>query len=456
MRMSRQGLSLNLLTVSLICCGSGGCASPQVDPVVTGPVASDASPHVDAGLQSGDTGARRDLGIAIEDTGLSRDVSSVPVDASFAVDTGSALDAGPERPDSGLSRDTGSEVVDDLDALLDRWFADYNQGQSTDYLEDEGRHFADGDAQAQDLPEHEYYEGVPYGPFNRNRLDFWQPVSAEPTPVAVFIHGGGFVSGERQSLRQTGAVRRLLSAGIGVATISYRWAFRGPRAALAAQIPNGSGDNQDTNGVRLDYILRDCARSIQYLRFRSADWNLDPNKVAVWGSSAGAGCALWTASVPDLAQEGHSDPVLQQSSRVQVVGHNYGQVTYAFQRWPALLGFDRDWLLNQLGNKQTSLTHLSVEDFTGTPLGRDLSTVLDYYQHLDASDPPMITVNNSVDLAQASITNASQVLHHVRGHYALFERCQGVGMTCAIRSRARNEGFEQDIVAFVIQRLADD
>src|SRR3954466_7126937 len=36
------------------------------------------------------------------------------------------------------------------------------------------------------------FADVPYGPFERNKLDFWKAKSDKPAPVIVFIHGGGF------------------------------------------------------------------------------------------------------------------------------------------------------------------------------------------------------------------------------------------------------------------------
>ena len=41
------------------------------------------------------------------------------------------------------------------------------------------------------------YSNVHYGPHERNVLDFWQAKSDRPTPVVVFMHGGGVVSGDK-------------------------------------------------------------------------------------------------------------------------------------------------------------------------------------------------------------------------------------------------------------------
>ena len=39
---------------------------------------------------------------------------------------------------------------------------------------------------------------VPYGPLERQVLDFWQAKSDKPTPVVICIHGGGFRAGKRE------------------------------------------------------------------------------------------------------------------------------------------------------------------------------------------------------------------------------------------------------------------
>src|SRR5262249_24723991 len=63
--------------------------------------------------------------------------------------------------------------------------------------------------------------GVKYGPHERNVLDLWKAPSSEPTPLVVFIHGGGFHAGSKELLRD--AFRdACLDAGISVMSINYR------------------------------------------------------------------------------------------------------------------------------------------------------------------------------------------------------------------------------------------
>jgi len=384
------------------------------------------------------------------------------MDAGVGADGNGPLDSGPNTTadaardtaiDAAPQADQGNAPMDTLDTLLDDWFADYNAGQGLEYLDSRGEEFADGDPETTRLPAHRYYRAVPYGPFSRNRLDLWRPEAQAPTPAVVYIHGGGFINGEREGVRNGNTLRRFLTAGIAVASISYRWSYRDPAAARGAPRPNDVGETHDQNGTRLDYILRDCARAVQYLRYRADEWNIDVGRMGAWGGSAGAGCVMWTASVPDLAQPDHADPVLRQSSRLQVAGHNNGQVNYNFLRWAELLGFDADWMFSLVGDKMTALTHMTREELTNTSAGQHLSTVMDYHAHLSADDPPFITTSAAMDTPMAEIMTAGQIIHHVRGHVALYERCQEVGMTCAINTPVRMAGFDGDVISYLMAHL---
>src|SRR5262245_57117749 len=41
---------------------------------------------------------------------------------------------------------------------------------------------------------------VKYGPHERNVLDLWKAKSDKPTPLVVFIHGGGFRGGSKEAI----------------------------------------------------------------------------------------------------------------------------------------------------------------------------------------------------------------------------------------------------------------
>ena len=54
---------------------------------------------------------------------------------------------------------------------------------------------------------------VKYGPHERNVLDLWLAKSDKPTPLVVFIHGGGFVRGGKSGANPE-ALKRCLDAGV--------------------------------------------------------------------------------------------------------------------------------------------------------------------------------------------------------------------------------------------------
>src|SRR5688572_4351044 len=60
---------------------------------------------------------------------------------------------------------------------------------------------------------------VPYGQHERQVLDFYQAKSTKPTPLLFFIHGGGWVNGNKG---RPGSLVPCLNAGISVVSINYR------------------------------------------------------------------------------------------------------------------------------------------------------------------------------------------------------------------------------------------
>ncbi|MGC4004415.1 MAG: carboxylesterase family protein, partial [Pirellulales bacterium] len=62
-----------------------------------------------------------------------------------------------------------------------------------------------------------------YGPHVRNALDFWKAPSDKPTPLIVYIHGGGFLNGDKSGVRKDTIIAESLKQGISFAAINYRY-----------------------------------------------------------------------------------------------------------------------------------------------------------------------------------------------------------------------------------------
>jgi acetyl esterase/lipase len=70
-----------------------------------------------------------------------------------------------------------------------------------------------------------------------------------------------------------------------------------------------------SHGYRHPAMLQDAARAVRLVRARAADWNLDPNRIAIMGSSAGGHLASTLLTHFDEGKPDAKDPIDRQSSR---------------------------------------------------------------------------------------------------------------------------------------------
>ena len=154
--------------------------------------------------------------------------------------------------------------------------------------------------------------GVPYAASPGIRpveLDLWLPPAGEtPTPVVVFLHGGGWRLGSRHSAgpayngADPGPFEQVAQSGIAVASIDYRLSGE---ATWPAQ-------------------LHDAKAAVRWLRRRSGELGIDPARIAAWGESAGGHLAeLLGLTIDDDALEGQVG-IVGPSSAVAAVAAWYG------------------------------------------------------------------------------------------------------------------------------------
>jgi acetyl esterase/lipase len=132
--------------------------------------------------------------------------------------------------------------------------------------------------------------GVPYAALPGARpleLDLYLP-AARPTPVVVFVHGGGWRVGSRHSAGPaypgTTAFEAVARAGVAVASVDHRLSGE---ALWPAQ-------------------LHDVKAAVRWLRARAGELGVDPERVYAWGESAGGHLAALlglTAGDPGLEGE---------------------------------------------------------------------------------------------------------------------------------------------------------
>lgn len=135
----------------------------------------------------------------------------------------------------------------------------------------------------------------------RNVLDFWPALKAEkPAPVYVWFHGGGLRTGDKSQLEKNRSATISAFREAGYAVVSCNYPF------LSDQI---------------DYkeIAQHCASSVQFIRSKEGDWNIDPKRVVCSGVSAGALISEFLGYHDDFANPDAKNPISRQSSRPQVV-----------------------------------------------------------------------------------------------------------------------------------------
>ncbi len=132
-----------------------------------------------------------------------------------------------------------------------------------------------------------------YGPALAQSLDVYRPAgvrSRRPRPAIVWVHGGGFGAGSRIARHSAAMARSFAAAGYVALAIDYR---------LLAVPPCAGATLSTGRCVRASSTARDDARlALRWLRRHRRELNVDPRRIAIGGSSAGAITSLRVATEP--------------------------------------------------------------------------------------------------------------------------------------------------------------
>lgn len=275
----------------------------------------------------------------------------------------------------------------------------------------------------------QYAENVRYGPAERNLFDIYIPDCAAPTPLLIYIHGGGFGGGDKQASVDADAIRDSLRACVAHAAINY--------TLLDVPGPGESLESAASQGGVLS-SLRAAARALQFMRYHFESFNLDPEAIALYGESAGAGISLWLGTHDDLADPQNADPVLRESTRVKAVGALSTQATLDMIAWGPILqpvteryddlfgGTDVLTITAALDVTNYLLTFLGVarvEDLFSSA-GEEYRADVDMLALMDAGDAPIFVHNftASIDIP------LNLFLHHGLHALAVKNRADEVGL----------------------------
>lgn len=140
-------------------------------------------------------------------------------------------------------------------------------------------------------------------PGRAEKLDIYFPApppAGKLSPAVVWIHGGGWKSGDKGEARGTEICTTLANAGYVAISINYKL---------------GPG-SWPTN-------LLDCKNGVRFLRAHAAEYRLDPARIAVAGGSAGGHLSLMIGAT--MGKEFEPDaPYPGVSSAVRCVIDMYG------------------------------------------------------------------------------------------------------------------------------------
>lgn len=203
------------------------------------------------------------------------------------------------------------------------------------------------------------------------KLDVFEPTakSDKPRPCIVWIHGGGWQGGNK-------------SNGLG---------------RLASFVASG-----DYVGVSVEYRLtdvaswpaqiNDCKAAIRWIRAHAKQYNIDPDKIGVWGASAGGHLVSLLGTSGDVKEVEGDNGSPGVSSRVTCVVDFCGPSDFL------LFGADSPQL-NRPGQPVYKLLNGPLKDRL------DMAKQASPVTHVSKDDPPFLimhgTKDNLVPLSQA-------------------------------------------------------
>jgi len=267
-----------------------------------------------------------------------------------------------------------------------------------------------------------------YGPHPRNTFDLWIADAERPSPLAVFIHGGGFRRGDKALLYDSTLLAGLLEHGISVAGIHYRFSSQTEEGTLGS--------------------LKDAARFVQFLRLHADSYKIDPRRIACYGGSAGAAASLWLNFRDDMADPGSADPVARQSTRLTCAGAMAAPSTLDYLKWPDIFGIS----LARLGEMARGSGFEWDEVEVQSERGARLRAETDLLALMSPGDPPFFVHNNEEGGPPRHFGHMAHHPYHAR---VLKQRAAEVGLEAVIHAPriGLHDPAGGDLVAFLVRHL---
>jgi acetyl esterase/lipase len=193
----------------------------------------------------------------------------------------------------------------------------------------------------------------------RQTLDLYLPAKGTNWPLIVWIHGGGWMEGNKDNPPGLPFLRH----GFALASLNYRLS---QDAIFPAQ-------------------LTDCKAAIRWLRAHAAENGIDPNHIGVWGASAGGHLVALLGTTGDVKEfdVGENSGV---SSRAQAVCDWFGPTDFT-----------------QITNDPAELKHDTADSpearLIGGPITRNIEKAesANPIHYITRDDPPFLIMHGDKD-----------------------------------------------------------
>jgi acetyl esterase/lipase len=181
------------------------------------------------------------------------------------------------------------------------------------------------------------------------KMDIYFPESGGPWPALVYVHGGSWMQGDKSEAVML--ARGMSMQGYLVVSLNYR-------LYPAGKFPN---------------MIEDVKCGIRSLRAHASEYNLDPNRIAAIGPSAGAHLVSLLGT-SDQSAGWDVGEYLDQSSRVQAV-IAMAPVTDLTRNFP----------------------NADIEAMRHVGFGEDNIVQASPITHVTADDPPFLLIHGDQD-----------------------------------------------------------
>ena len=239
---------------------------------------------------------------------------------------------------------------------------------------------------------------IAYGPDELTRFDFYQAKGKGPHPLVFYIHGGGWIGGDKAEKKvPERVIQGYLNKGISYARINYRFS-------------------------PLPTPVTDAAYALQFIKYHAEKYGINKNKVIVSGGSAGAATCLNLLFQDDMADPEAKDPILRESTRIQGAVTANGQSSIDIKlldEWMGPNGPRHGMICRAMGEKNNTALLKNYDKH---------KAMIDRFSamtHVDKNDPPLfMTYGKDISVPAK---NAGHGIHHGIFGIKLLEKAKEVG-----------------------------